>query len=131
MASRLIANITSQIQEPRLHISSSWPTIAILALSIYIVYSLLPEKSKYPSVNYNNEWTYIQAKLNFVSNAKRLITQGFQRFAGPFSIVTDGGPLIMLPPEYIDAVNQEPKLNFQAFTEQVMLSIVRYGYGGR
>lgn len=41
------------------------------------------------------------------------------QFHGPFYVVTDRDLRLALPPSYIEAVNKEPLLSFQAFLEDV------------
>jgi cytochrome P450 len=100
-----------------------WASVVLLLVFYCLVPPFFQRSSNFPSINYDkSQWTYIQARSKFRGHAKTLIAQGFQKFSGPFNVVTDIGPLVMLPPEYIDAVNQEPKLNFNKFTEQELLS---------
>lgn len=59
-------------------------------------------------------------KADFVANARSIIQKGFEKFEGGFNVVTDDGKhQIMLPPDYIDAVNSQEKLSFIKFTEEV------------
>ncbi|KUJ15176.1 CYP-42 P450 monooxygenase [Mollisia scopiformis] len=89
----------------------------------YLISFFFQRSSNLPSINYDkSQWTYFPAKSKFRTHAKKLIAQGFQKFSGPFNLITDLGPLVMLPPEYIDAVNQERKLDFTQYTAQDLLS---------
>lgn len=58
----------------------------------------------------------------FQRHAKKLIALGFEKFKGPFKIITDIGPMIMLPPSYIDAVNASSVLSFTRFMERDFLA---------
>ncbi|USW55910.1 Putative cytochrome P450 [Septoria linicola] len=53
-------------------------------------------------------------KSDFTKNARRLLIEGGQKFTGPFKVLTDSGPTIMLPPEHIDAINATDQLSFNA-----------------
>ncbi|KAJ5042432.1 uncharacterized protein L3040_004981 [Drepanopeziza brunnea f. sp. 'multigermtubi'] len=110
---------------------ASWTTasVAFAGLVCYLyLTSFLPLKksSNFPFVNGGEgrrRWTdVLRTKREFRSHAKALIAQGFQKFSGPFNIVTDSGPVVMLPPEYIDAVNREPNLDFQKYNTKHTLS---------
>jgi hypothetical protein len=41
------------------------------------------------------------------------------QYLDPFGIVTDDGPVIVLSPDYIESVNQEPHLSLKALAESV------------
>ncbi|KAG4432671.1 hypothetical protein IFR05_011849 [Cadophora sp. M221] len=88
-------------------------TASILFLGLcYLASFYLQKSSNFPLINDGKN-----PKSQFRNNAKELIAQGFQKFSGPFNLMTDTGPIIMLPPEYIDSVNQQDKLNFNKFIE--------------
>lgn len=38
---------------------------------------------------------------------------------GPFSIITDDGPIIVLSPDHVEDVNQEPHLSLEALAQDV------------
>lgn len=44
------------------------------------------------------------------------------QFAGPFNLITFTSRQLILPPEYIDAINAEPNLSFNAFIREENLS---------
>ncbi|TVY73594.1 Cytochrome P450 monooxygenase easM [Lachnellula suecica] len=83
---------------------------------------LFPRRPNFPSINYDkSEWTNKEAISKFRSSSKKLLADGFKKFSGPFNIVTDVGPLIMLSPDYIEAVNHEPKLDFFQYINEDLL----------
>ncbi|KAF4988023.1 hypothetical protein FGRMN_10017 [Fusarium graminum] len=59
--------------------------------------------------------------LVWSSDGYELTELGVQ-FGGPFEIITESRPLIILPPEAIDAVNAEKKLSFVEFVREEHLS---------
>jgi hypothetical protein len=121
--------------------SSVWLHAAIavlLALSIFTLFPLAPVRFDYPFINHDRQsWTYRKAKRVFQSDAKRLLLEGAahvrplllpiralpiltrsQRI-DPFGLITDDGPVIVLSPEYIESVNQEPGFSLKALAEDV------------
>ncbi|KAI6455692.1 hypothetical protein MCOR16_000705 [Pyricularia oryzae] len=79
--------------------------------------------SNYPIINYQKRsWTYAAARRQFVHNARQLLVEGSQKFSGPFKVITLSKPLIILPPEYIDAINAERKLSFLEYVREEFLS---------
>lgn len=52
----------------------------------------------------------------------------WQQFSGPFVLKTDHSKVLMLPPDYIDAVNEQSELSFREYTKEVRCSSCRcYG----
>jgi hypothetical protein len=110
----------------------------LLALSIFAIFPLAPIRFDYPFINYDKQsWTYRKAKRIFQSDARRLLLEGAvhvrllllpirawliltqpQRI-DPFGLITDDGPVIVLSPDYIESVNQEPCLSLKALAEDV------------
>lgn len=54
----------------------------LLMVIIWVWSTFFGEISRFPSVNYKqSEWTYLQAKKRFITDARRLIAQGFEKVA--------------------------------------------------
>lgn len=77
-------------------------------------------------------------KKEFVRNAKKLLVEGHRKvgiptcprsrdrsrlttseFSGPFVLKKDNGSILMLPPDYIDAVNEQSGLSFREYSRKV------------
>lgn len=41
------------------------------------------------------------------------------QYRGPFSIITDDGPIIVLSPDRVEDVNQQPHLSLEALAQDV------------
>jgi hypothetical protein len=112
--------------------------VVLLALSIFAIFPLAPIRFDYSFINYDkHSWTYCRAKRTFQSDARRLLIEGAahvrlllslirawviltqQQRIDPFGLITDDGPVIVLSPEYIESVNQEPGLSLKALAEDV------------
>lgn len=95
----------------------------ILLVARWLVQQLLKPKSAHPTVNKSKAWFFSLAeKKDYFFNARRMLAEGSKKFNGPFNVITEGGPVLMLPPDQIDLINAESKLSFQAFTESVWMS---------
>ncbi|KXS94023.1 hypothetical protein AC579_1163 [Pseudocercospora musae] len=100
--------------------------LLVIILGLFWMASWLRERgTQFESINEKkSQWWNLnfRARKEYVQHARRLLSDGFRQFKGPFSILTDGGRVIMLPPEMIDAVNEKPQLSFQRFTEEHFLA---------
>ncbi|EME79716.1 uncharacterized protein MYCFIDRAFT_204915 [Pseudocercospora fijiensis CIRAD86] len=100
--------------------------VLVLILGLFwIVSSLRARGTHFESINEKkSQWWNLnyKARKDYIQHARRLLSDGFRQFKGPFSILTDGGRIIMLPPEMIDAVNEKSELSFQRFTEEHFLA---------
>lgn len=45
-----------------------------------------------------------------------------EKFSGPFNLITESGPVIILPPEAIDSINAEKNLSFVEYVREEFLS---------
>jgi len=121
MAANTTAWDSSFLQAPLQTISME-PRALLYALVSLAIGSILIVKSL-GAKSARTTLPYISKdKKEFNINAKQLIVEGFKKFSGPFNVVTPKGPLLVLPPDYIDAVNAEPALSFQAFSREEFLA---------
>lgn len=49
-----------------------------------------------------------------------------KQFSGPFILRTDNSKVLMLPPDYIDAVNEQSELSFREYTKQVRRALASF-----
>ncbi|KAF7552407.1 hypothetical protein G7Z17_g4367 [Cylindrodendrum hubeiense] len=55
----------------------------------------------------------------FAANAREILAQGRKMFAGqPFKVTTDSGEIVVLPPQFINDIRNEPKLSFMTTLAQ-------------
>ncbi|KXS97072.1 hypothetical protein AC578_10785 [Pseudocercospora eumusae] len=78
----------------------------------------LPTINKFPWDPFGDK-----AKTQYLSHAKKLIQDGFKKFGErPFYLRMEVDKTVLLPPQYIEAVNKEDGLSFIAFTTTHFLS---------
>ncbi|KXS98486.1 hypothetical protein AC578_2609 [Pseudocercospora eumusae] len=106
--------------------------LLVIILGLFWIVSSFKERgTHFESINEKkSQWWNLnfKARKEYVLHARRLLSDGFRKFKGPFSILTDGGRVIMLPPEMIDAVNEKSELSFQKFTEEVRITKAGKGF---
>ncbi|KAK4497493.1 hypothetical protein PRZ48_011944 [Zasmidium cellare] len=100
-----------------------WAAILVSVVTLWIVTSFSKQASLFPSINEGKSpWANLKARAHYVKNARQLLADGFRKFAGPFTVLTDGGRLIMLPPDMIEHVNATEDLSFKQYTREYMLA---------
>ncbi|KAL4928005.1 cytochrome P450 [Aspergillus undulatus] len=79
----------------------------------FILYKLWQRglnSGRFPTINLDKKAA--SAKERFVSSSRKLLAEGAQKFGGPFNLITESGPIIILPPSSVEAVNAEKNLSF-------------------
>lgn len=97
---------------------------AVLLVGVSIIQSVLKPKSAHPAINEPSSWFSIAHKKDYFFNARKLLVEGTEKFGGPFNINTENGSVLMLPPEQLGLINDEPKLSFEKYATTVCLSLV-------
>ncbi|KAF4938631.1 hypothetical protein K4K60_005377 [Colletotrichum sp. SAR11_57] len=69
------------------------------------------------------EWFNNAALKRWQDDPLRLIKEGFRTTSGrPFQVMTDSGPLIMIPLDLADEIRNDPRLTFAGFLERQQLT---------
>ncbi|KAF4832904.1 Cytochrome P450 monooxygenase trt6 [Colletotrichum tropicale] len=70
------------------------------------------------------EWFNTAALKRWEEDPLKLIKEGFKATAGrPFQVMTESGPLIMIPLDLADEIRNDPRLTFAGFLERQQLTI--------
>ncbi|KAK9413738.1 putative Cytochrome P450 [Seiridium unicorne] len=86
---------------PLIRVSAALIIPAVVLFAVFFTSD--PTRGKYPTLN---DWrpfelSSTRVKKNFIANGRRLLRQGLKDFHGkPFRIITDHGPVLILPPSY-------------------------------
>ncbi|RGP62351.1 putative cytochrome p450 monooxygenase lova [Fusarium sporotrichioides] len=89
----------------------------ITLFSFFILkYSLLDGSGKkYPFINPKKPFEFSNQRVvqDFIENAKDILTKGRSLYKGkPYKAHTDLGDVLVIPPEYVDTLKSERKLDF-------------------
>ncbi|KAL4935180.1 cytochrome P450 [Aspergillus oleicola] len=82
----------------------------LLTYILYKTWQLLFKSARFPTINIDKKAA--SAKEQFVSSSRQLLAEGARKFGGPFNLITESGPIIILPPSSVEAVNAEKNLSF-------------------
>ncbi|KAF9881451.1 cytochrome p450 monooxygenase [Colletotrichum karsti] len=123
------------IQTPK-HLLSSWSessyftnlniwsslALGIVILSLFTTIPHLRKPSrKLPCINPRQSLDLFNQKRKtlFLFNARKLMEDGRKQFAGqPYRLMTDVGETVVIPPEFVNDIRNDPNLSFmQAFAE--------------
>lgn len=64
--------------------------------------------------------TYYRSKMQAVTGTEGLMSEALDKFGDkPYSIVTLGGPVMVLPAKFADEIRNDPRLSFTKSAEQV------------
>ncbi|EME77540.1 uncharacterized protein MYCFIDRAFT_44970 [Pseudocercospora fijiensis CIRAD86] len=76
------------------------------------------KKPRYPTIN-REEWDLFRhrATQQYITEARTLIKRGLHKYRGPFTIITTGEPVLVLPPQYTKAVSEHPALSFGDYAQ--------------
>ncbi|KAI9836022.1 MAG: hypothetical protein M1819_001633 [Sarea resinae] len=99
----------------------SLPVLICLVLGL-ILFTLVnsmrdTNASKLPTINSKGIWEFSdkRVKQNHVRNGRQLLREGLKRFNGsPFRMLTESGPITILPPEYAHEIRNIPSLDHTA-----------------
>ncbi|KXT09331.1 hypothetical protein AC579_6518 [Pseudocercospora musae] len=77
-------------------------------------------KPQFPIINHE-EWDLFghRAARQYITNARGLLSKGLERYRGPFTIMTTGEPILVLPSEYSKAVSEHRALSFGDYAQNV------------
>ncbi|KAI6092926.1 cytochrome P450 [Hypoxylon rubiginosum] len=96
--------------------------VVIATLFLGLVYSLITAErpfAGFPVITVDGK----SPTRTWMWHGKEAITQGLQKFSGPFQVMTGTGPKIVLPNRYADELRNNPSLNFnKAFAKDFMIN---------
>ncbi|WYZ44784.1 hypothetical protein EsH8_VIII_000100 [Colletotrichum jinshuiense] len=101
-----------------------WTSLC-LGIILIGVFTLVPHmrkpSRKLPHINPREHFDFFnqKRKKNFLFSARQLMDNGRKRFPGqPYRLMTDVGETIVIPPEFVHNIRNEPGLSFmESFSE--------------
>lgn len=91
-------------------------TIAIATVLVSIVSVYLTDRPyKDLPISGGKTATTWQAKKRWLSSARELMNDGLARCKGPFQVIGNVGPLIILPPSSMEEVRHDERMTFKAW----------------
>ncbi|KAI1339931.1 cytochrome P450 [Xylariaceae sp. FL0016] len=96
--------------------------VVVASLIFGFVYSYISAErplAGFPVIDVDNQGP----KKTWLWHGRQAISEGLQKFSGPFQVVTGTGPKIVLPNRYADELRNHPDLNFnKAFAKDFMVN---------
>jgi len=59
--------------------------------------------------------TALGAKQQWLSSAREILTEGLRKCKGPYQVIGNVGPLIVLPPSAMEMIRQDDRMTFKAW----------------